>query len=679
MSYRAGSAYVTVRPDMSGFSDDISGQLSGLDAQAAEAGAGAGAAYGEAFNAAAHTEAPDVADAGAPAAPVTAVAETEEARADLDELTEPRTAVVVADADTGEAELEFDDLGRPRVVPVEADLDDAEIEGEAEELDALLDSVGRDRTAKVGLDDGDLKTGAGVDDALLDDVVKPRTAVVVANTESARTTIASLQLQIDILTAQQKGIDIGADATRAELTIATLQAQLADLQKPKEVSISAPGLDAVSPLILTIAGAVATLGPEAAGAAVGVGLVGAAFGAAASVGGGFTGVLDTLKADLMSGAEQVGGFSSALGETGIASLQDFEGAAADVGDAVGHLFTDFAPEIQDAAKDVEDLAGDFDSWAKSVNASGLDGFLSKVFNSQTISELKGDLSDIVQILKNVGGAIEDISPTALAGLSAALDVLAHIPPGVIAGLIDLFAAMKVASMISGPVTSAVDWVSGLFGGASEAEGAGEAAGAGEEAAAAFIEGFRSGLAGISAVGEEAAAQLADGAPAAGAAGAETGEAYAAGIEGAAAVGALGEEVAGDLASGAAAAGAAGAETGEAYAAGLDGATAAGAVGEEVASELAEGAGAAGAAGTETGAAYAGGVEEGAQAAGAVGDETAAELESGAAAGAAAGDATGTAFAEGVAEGAQAASAVGPEVTSELAEAAGMAEEAGAMV
>ena len=51
MSYQAGSAFVSIKPDMTGFQDDVKAELATTDAQFAEAGDKAGASFGTAFSA----------------------------------------------------------------------------------------------------------------------------------------------------------------------------------------------------------------------------------------------------------------------------------------------------------------------------------------------------------------------------------------------------------------------------------------------------------------------------------------------------------------------------------------------------------------------------------------------------------------------------------------------------
>ena len=84
---------------------------------------------------------------------------------------------------------------------------------------------------------GDLfseKLKAGIDEAVADaqqDVNVP----VDGDTEPLKAKVDELKLRIDILKAQRNDVEIGADATRAELELAVLDAELRELEKPAKV------------------------------------------------------------------------------------------------------------------------------------------------------------------------------------------------------------------------------------------------------------------------------------------------------------------------------------------------------------------------------------------------------------------------------------------------------------
>ena len=428
--YRAGAAYVSVVPDMSGFTSGIREELDALDAEFAEAGASAGAAYSDAFAAAAHLEVPDAgaaAAAGPQTAEVTAVADTAGARTDLDELTEPRTDEITAVADAAAAKADLDEAALPR-------------------------------EAEIGVDDDD-----------------------------AEAKIDALQLQVDILTAAKKGIVITADMTDAEVKIAALEAELEELQVPKKVEISESGGEGISPMVTGIVAALVLLGPAAAGAAAGLGLVGAAVGAAAMSTGGLSDVTANLEHSLQNGMMSVSGFGAALDSVGSKSMGDFESAAGSVGQALGQLFVTFSPEIEEAAGYVEDIAADFDKWAQSVSSSGLDDFLSKAFSPQELSDLKEDFGDIVKIVGTLGQVEQAIQPFAMNGLTDILNALSKLDPTKVEMLLALFAALKAAQMVSSLGSSITGMVNDL-GYVLNGPSAGEAAAAGTQTGAAYAEG-----------------------------------------------------------------------------------------------------------------------------------------------------------------------------------------------
>jgi hypothetical protein len=283
---------------------------------------------------------------------------------------------------------------------------------------------------------------------------------------------------------------------------------LETLGDPETIKLDSSALDKVPGLVQLIVAGLVTLGPGAAAAAVGFGLVGAAAVAAAASAGGVTELGTDLEDAFKRGTESVSGFGSALESVGTASLKDFEGAAGLAGQAVGTLFVDLAPEIEKAAGYVDDLAGDFDKWAQSVNSSGLDDFMSKIFSEQTISELKTDLSDVLAIIEHIGQAIEDAPPAFGETLEAALNVLKSIPVPVIDALIDLFAAMKGASLIMGAANGINSLINSL---GPEAAADTGASAAGEGASALGTAAEDAAGAGIGGAGAAAAGKLASGA------------------------------------------------------------------------------------------------------------------------------------------------------------------------
>jgi hypothetical protein len=552
LSYRVGSAYITVRPDMSGFNDEVGDQVSAL-------GGTAGA-----------VEMP-------------AEVDTADAAAALDDASQERDVQLDAQADTGTADAELDAAAAERTVPLIAEADTSEA------------------------------------DADLDAAAAPREVVIGADDEDAKAKIADLQRQIAIAQLQAKDIEIGTDATASETQIAGLEAQLEELRQPEEIEIDSGKLSEATESAKTLGMTVAAIGaaPSLVGLVSILGGVGAGFAATAEAGGGLSAVTQSLEEDFRSGADGVSGFGAAVQQVGGSGLKDFSDAASLAGAGVGKLFEDLSPEIEAADKLVEDIAGDFSKWAQSVSGSGIESFFSKLFGGINVDELKSDLGDIATIIEHVGEAEQEMSPIAMGALSDVLNLLSHLPPEVITALTAMFLAIKGV----GALSDMVQWASSV----------------GDS-----IDKVKTKLSDLFGSGDDGAAEQA---------GAETGEAYAGGLEQSASVGDIGEETAADLAEGADTAEGAGEATGAAYAGGIaetagDGAAGIGAI---AGAELADGADTAAGAGAATGAAYAGGLAEtAADGAGAAGDVVAAELAAGAGPAEEAGEMVGEGFAAGIA-------------------------------
>ena len=469
----------------------------------------------------------------------------------------------------------------------------------------------------------------------------------------------------------------------------------------------------ISTMITAIGAGIVTLGPLLGTVAVGAGLVGAGFLAAAQEGGGFSAVIKQLESDFMQGASSVSGYGAMVQQVGATSMTDFSKAALAAGNALGTLFVTFGPEIQKAAGWVNDIAQDFDNWAKSVNSSGLES----MFNPQFLQLAGTALGDIATILKNIAEAVGDISPLFLSaldevlgdlkdvpvaeievliglftvmvlaskggilglliGFAAFTGVLKDIPVPVIDALIALFAVIKTAQALSPIVSSAANWIQGLLGGG-EAEAA-EAGGEGEAAGEAYSEGFETGLSGMAGAAAEELGELAAGAAEAGGAGEAAGAAYSTGFDtGVAGVaGSVAEELAAMTAS-VATAGGAGEAAGTAYSAGFDTGVAgiAGAAAEEM-GELAAGVGEAGEAGEAAGAAYSGGFDTGVTGIAGAAAEELGELAAGAAEAGEGGEAAGAAYSGGFDTGMAGIAGAAVEEIGELSAAAAGAAAAGA--
>ena len=548
--YNAGTAYISVRPDFSEFSSDISAQMDEQGAQAAEA-------FSASFRAELDGSLSDI-----PHVTVAADADTAPLDAQLDEATASRVALIGAEAQTDLAQADLDAAAAGRTAVIDVD------EVGAAEADADLDEVAHERTAVIGVDDAATEAQAAAVGAELDEAARARTATI--------------------------GVD-ASDVTDATTEATALDTALKDTTKPKKVSFDSSDLKEAgenAKSLGMVMGAL-TFAPSLIGAASILGGVGAGFVAAAQAGGGFDAVAKDLEADFESGAKSASGFSTALKSTGTSGLVDFKGAASDAGAAIGTLFTDLSPEIKTADGFIVDIASDFEKWAKSVNASDIENFFTRLFGGINIGELATDLSDIGGVVVKLVDATEDLSPMAMFGLTDFLDVLKTLPVPVVEALILLFGAIKAV----GAVNSFLEWeesfgkalsnikdkLTGLF--AADAD-AGAAAAAGTEAGEEYAGGVAEGAEGTAGVGEIAAAELADGAGTAEGAGAATGAAYAGGMGETAADGAaaIGDVVGAELAAGAAPAAEAGEMVGAGFAAGI---AVSGAEAEAEAAEIAE--------------------------------------------------------------------------------------------
>jgi hypothetical protein len=535
VSYQAGSAFVSVKPDMSTFQDDIRAELA---------------------------KTPDVA--------VKVSADTAQLSADLDAVTRDRTATVNADADTAAATAKLDEAAKTRTAKINV-VETLQKGGTLQGLGlpglAALGGVALGPQA-VGLAAGVSGLGAafaaaGGEAAAFGAIAKPMFTDVTAaqkaftKAQDAYNKATTSADRAKALQAEQQAL---AKLTPAEKDLYTqLTAlegawkKLSQAEQPVVESALAPwlqtatsGMQLLKPLIEDGAGAIRLLGTEAKSAL----------------------------ADPFWGT-----FFNTLGTTGQIALVNFGEAAGKVADGVAHLFVAFAPDIDKLPPLVNDLAGAFDKWSKSVTSTGLDNFLSKTFSPDNVKALAADGKDLATFVENIAKASADMSPLAFGGISNVLTILGSLPPGVIEAATGLFLAIKTIGTISAgvsAVTGILDKVKGLGGGAaataeSAAEGttAGEAGGAAAATAftTAFTTGVTTGLAeAFAAIDTESATEAAAAGTAMGTA-AATSFAASFGTESATALTAVfaGEDIAG-----AAEAAAGGAALGTAFATGFGG-------------------------------------------------------------------------------------------------------------
>ena len=455
MSYRAGSAFVDVKPDMSTFQDDIKAELE---------------------------KTPDLA--------IKVTADTADAKAQLDALGADSKATVTADADTKPAEARLDALTKKKRSAV---IDVTEKLQKGGTLTDLLNPVAGIAAGSVALGPQALGLGLGVagigagfaaaaaDAAAFGLVAKG----MFTDVEAAQKKLTTAQQAYNKATtdagrakalADEKAALDGLTPAEQELArqltaLSGAWKQLKDAEQPVVgaaitpwLSAAIDGMKLLKPLVSDGANAIQLLGNEADAA---------------------------IKSPFWAR------FSDIFGQTGEEALQVFGTAAGDVADGLAHIFIAFAPDIQNVLPLVDKLAGSFDHWASSVTDKGLDGFFKTTFSPANVHALAQDGKDLASFLENVAKASQDMSPLAFGGISNVLDILGSLPPGVIEAATALFLAVKTAGTVGqaiNGISNVISGVKGLFGGGAqtaEAEAEGTAAGTagGTSAATAFTSTF----------------------------------------------------------------------------------------------------------------------------------------------------------------------------------------------
>jgi hypothetical protein len=468
MAYRAGSAYVQIRPDMRGLNEDVEKGLSGLDTRFAAAGDKAGKAFSGAFQ--------------------------DQLRASLANLPDAR---VTADADTAEAKAKLDELAdKPRTATINVKTVADKVSGKTGTLGGLLNPVGIGAAAGValgpsalGLTAGLAGIGAGfaaaagdagafgaVAKGMFTDVTTAQAALTTATAAYNKATTDAGRASA--LKAEQAAL---AGLTPAEKQLATelnaLSAAWKQLQKAEQPVVGA----AIAPWLKTAIDGMGLLKPLISDGAQAIELLG-------------------NEADQALSSPFWQKFSSTFGQTGEEALQVFGTAAGQVADGLAHLFVAFAPDIDNLLPGIDKLTGAFDSWAKSVSDQGLNSFLTKTFSPANVHALATDGKELASFVEQVAKASQDMSPLAFAGLGNVMTILGQLTPGEIEALTGLFLAIKTIGTISagvGALSSFVNGVKGAAGKIGDLFGTtGEAAAAGTADGEAFSGGFAKGSAAV---------------------------------------------------------------------------------------------------------------------------------------------------------------------------------------
>lgn len=477
--YTAGSASVPITPDFRDFHSQIAGELDTLDAQFAEAGDKSGKTFASAFQ--------------------------DQLKASFADLPD---AVIKASADTADADAELADAAKTRTATVKVNVDKSSLDQAKSALSGIQESAGKlvpsavSAAAFTGVALGPQALGAAVGAAgigvalgaaaidagafgaiavpMFTAVTKAQAALTKAQQEYAKATTSA---QVTKALADEKAALAGLTPAERDLLtqLTALEAgwkKLSQAQQPVVEGALTPwlqtaqdGMRLLNPLITGGANAIQFLGSEA----------------------------DTaIKSPFWDK------FSTTLGQTGEDALTAFGTAAGSVGDGLAHLFVTFAPDIDKLLSDVPQLGTDFDNWAKSVKAGGLEDFFGKTFSHSNLSTLKGDLDNVGTFFKNVASATESMSPLAFNGLSVLLQAIGLLPPGAVIALTGLFLATKTIGAIGNIAGLAQNVIGlgkaavGLLGGAATtaetaAEGTAAGTAGGTAAATAFTGAFSTEL------------------------------------------------------------------------------------------------------------------------------------------------------------------------------------------
>lgn len=406
--YQAGSAYVQVLPDFRGFHKSIQKSLQDEIPTFETFGDKWGKAAVDGF--------------------------TERLKVGFEHLPE---AKLKASVDTADVDAKLDKASRDRKTTIFATV--KEVGGNAKELlgsKVTLGALGAAALGPQALGLGALGAGLGV-------AAGASAAGLGAFSVLAKSEITKVQAASKALSTAEAAY---GKATTSKERTAALQAEAAAVQglSPAErqlgkdltglsASWSALG-KAESPVIAM------AIGPWAAAATNGMRLLKPLVGDTGTA----VGYLGK-EADAAIGSPFWDKFASALGKTAESGVEGFGDAVGHLADGLGHLFVDFAPDIQKLPGLIDGWSGSFDRWATSYNKSGFENFITNAFSPGNVAALKTDLGDVATILGNVGKATLSFSPAAFTGLSNVLSILAKLSPGQITALAAIYEYSKLTS------------------------------------------------------------------------------------------------------------------------------------------------------------------------------------------------------------------------------------------
>jgi hypothetical protein len=411
--FRAGGAYVDVRPNFTGFQKSIGAELAKSEAEFAKYGERAGRAYSESFDARLRLD----------PAKIKVDADTAPAAAKIDKTARNRTVKLRVEPEVLKSPVALGALGAAALGPQALGLGLGAVGagaalGAAAAGVAAFAAVAVPAFTAVTAAQTALTTAQGQYAKALEDKKLAKTAAQVAAAETA------------MAKAKQAELAATASLTPAERQLGTeltgLQGAWKGLQKAQDPAVAR----ALVPWFATARESLGFLNPLITGSAHAIGQLG-------------------TEAENALGAPWWKSFFSTLGTTGEIGIQSFGEAVGHVGDGLAHLFKTFAPDIDKIPPLVDKAAGAFDKWGSSVKRSGLDAFLSRTFSHANVATLKTDLGDLGSTLGNVAKATSQLSPAAFLGLSKVLSILGGLSPGQIEAIGALYGVSKLTGGLPG--------------------------------------------------------------------------------------------------------------------------------------------------------------------------------------------------------------------------------------
>jgi hypothetical protein len=411
--YRAGAAYASVLPDFRGFHEKIGAEFAKIEPAAAKSGEKSGTAFARAF----------------------------------DDRMRLAKASIRVDADTANAERKIDEAARSRKVKLTLD---TSLLKSPLALGALGGIALGPQVLGAGLGAAGLGAGSGAGVAGLlgfAAIAKPMiTAVTTAQQNLVKAQLAYNKAAEDKKLATTKAQSLAASKAEAKALLAQKQALQALSPAERQLAAELAGVEkawkrvqlaeqpavgrAILPWLQTARQDAGLLKAPITDVSNAVGLLG-----------------NEARAALSSPFWSR--FSRTFGTTGEIAVQTFGEAAGKVADGLAHLFTTFAPDIDNLLPLVDKAAGGFDRWASSVHRSGLEAFFKKTFSHGSLATLKGDLKALGTTLGNVASATSQLSPSAFLDLSKVLTILSKLTPDQITAIGALYGVSKLTGGLPG--------------------------------------------------------------------------------------------------------------------------------------------------------------------------------------------------------------------------------------